>query len=203
MTMLKQLGLQKLSVLINKILATDPLALNELAQLNTKTLCVRVDKTPIVVWVEFSCEGVQLKPAESHALASVNLTGSPSALLKFAKTESHTQMLMDKKIKIQGDLDVLMELKKIQQRIMIDWEGLLAEYIGDFTANRLMMLARHTKKKIAHHLGLLREDSLNYLHHEAVLLPTAPEVDAFYHDIRELRRNIERLETRLKGRVKS
>ncbi len=196
--MLTQITLNKLSHAINKILATDPLALKSLAELHPKTLAIHFEKIPFAVWVEFRANGIALKPLLDNTLPTVSLSGSPSALLRFAKTDSHTQMLMDKKIKIHGDLDVLMTVKKIQHDLIIDWEGLLAEYLGDFPANRLMSIARRAKRKLFRHLGLLKDDSLNYLHHEIALLPTAPEVEQFYQEIRELRRDIDHFAIRLK-----
>lgn len=196
--MLKQLGLKKLAQAINKILASDPLSLEEVQQLQAQVLRIELLKTPFIILVEFHPYGIELKQANADSKATVSLTGKPSALLRFAKTNSQTQMLMDKEVKINGDLELLMQIKKIQQRLAIDWEGLLAEYVGDFVANRFMMLAKRAKAKISSQLQSLRADSLDYLHYEIQLLPTREEVNQFHDDLRDLRRDIERLEVKIK-----
>lgn len=196
--MLKTLAFQELSKAINKILATDPFALNLFSQLANQSLRVQVLKTPFDVCVHFYKNRVSIMPYDDHEPATVTLTGTPSALLRFAKTDSHTQMLMDKQIKIVGDLDLLMEVKKIQAVLMIDWEGLLANYIGDFAANRVGLLVRRAKSKLASHFHLIKEDALDYVHNEALLLPTVVEVNEFYDALRDFRQDLERFERDMK-----
>jgi ubiquinone biosynthesis protein UbiJ len=195
--MLKQLGLQKISQFINQALSTDPEALAELARLQEQTLRIQVLKTPFDVCIQFHANGIAILSAASPA-ATVTLSGTPSALLRFAKTDSHTQMLMDKAIKINGDLDLLMQLKKIQERLHLDWEELLARYFGDFAANRFMLAANKVKERLGYHMRSLKASSLDYVHHEAALLPTAAEVEEFYAGVRDFRRDIERLEHKIK-----
>lgn len=198
--MIKQLGLQKFNQLINRVLATDPEALRALSKLQGQTLRVQVLKTPFDVSVHFDKSGIEIAPASAYA--TVTLIGTPSALLRFAKTDSHTQMLMDKTVKINGDLDLLMELKKIQERLQLDWEELLSQHVGDFVANRLMLLANHLTRRVQHHWRSFKKDGLDYMHYEAGLLPTQHEVEQFYTDVRDLRRDIERLEQKIKMRRK-
>ena len=156
-------------------------------------------KIPFNVCVHFHEEGIELTPSKPQHVATVSLSGTPTALLRFAKTHAHTQMLMDKEIKIVGDLELLMEIKRIQERLMIDWQGLLAEYVGDFAANRLNLMARKAREKLSYHLKLARKDTLDYIHHEAQLLPTQAEAEQFYEEVRTLRHEIERLERKIKN----
>ncbi|MCD6048057.1 MAG: sterol-binding protein [Gammaproteobacteria bacterium] len=195
--MLKQLGLQKISQFINQALSTDPEALAELAKLQGQVLRVQVLKTPFDVCVQFHAHGISLLP-DTSLPATVTLSGTPTALLRFAKTNSHTQMLMDKAIKINGDLDLLMQLKKIQERLHLDWEELLARHFGDFAANRFMLVANKIRDRLGYHARSLKMSGLDYVHHEAALLPTAAEVEEFYAGVRDLRRDIEHLEHKIK-----
>lgn len=196
--MFKQYSLKKISAALNKIFATDPYVFSQFAALEQKTLRVTLLKTPFDLIVTFHQEGIALTSATVHDQATVQLSATPSNLLRFARTKEHTQMLMEQKIQIKGDMDLLMQIKKIEQQLSIDWEGLLAEYLGDFTANRLCSLLKYTKEKITDHLNLLRSDTLDWLHDDLQCLPRVVEANHFYQGVRTLRRDIDRFEARLK-----
>jgi ubiquinone biosynthesis protein UbiJ len=196
--MFKNLALKKMAQAINKMLATDPFVLQQFSALQEKTLRLQILKTPFDFLIIFHAAGIELDFFTADDLATVEMSGTPTSLLRFAKTTEQTQMLMDKKIQIKGDLDLLMQIKKIQQQIVIDWEGLCAEYLGEFFSDRLFSFAKIGKEKISDHLQQFQADSLNYLHDELQLLPTEAEIHDFYEDIRDLRRDIDRLDRCLK-----
>ena len=196
--MLETLALEKISRSISEILASDPATLKRFTQLEGKSLQLHILKTPVNCLATFTTTGVHLSKATTKTHATVCLTGTPSALLRFAKTDAHTQMLMDKTIKIHGDLDMLLEIKKIQQHLHIDWEGLLAGFIGDFAANRFMLAAKEFKTRLSAHVKSFGQSSQDYVHYEAKLLPTQDEVQHFYDELRDFRRDVDRLEAQLR-----
>lgn len=196
--MFKELALKKISRALNKILATDWYVLAQFATLEAKTLRIILLKTPFDFLVSFHKQGIDLKPAIATDQATVQLSGTPSNLLRFAKTKAHTNMLMNQQIQIKGDLDLLMHIRKIEQQLEIDWEGLLAEYFGDFLANRLCLFLKNTKEKMLNHAQLVKMDTLDYLHDGLQCLPRAEEVTHFYRGVRTLRQDIDRLEARWK-----
>ncbi len=194
--MWESLALEKISNALNHVLHTDSASLEQLCQLAGKTLAVKVTHTPIYWLIEFTSYGVQIKKHCSSAHVTVSISGTPSALLRFSKTKSHTQMLMDKTIKIHGDLEMLFELNKIQQHLHIDWESVLAEHIGDFAANRFMQLSKKITTQVAKHLASFKKSTIDFIQHE-ICFPTRPEVDDFYQQLRDLRRDIETFEKKL------
>jgi len=196
--MLKQYSLKKISTALNNMLATHPYVSSQFAALQQKTLRITLLKTPFDLVVTFHQDGIALAAATHSQEATVQLTATPANLLRFARTKEHTQMLMEQKIQIKGDLDLLMQIKKIEQQLAIDWEGLLAEYLGDFAANRLWSLFKIAKEKITHHAKLFGADTMNWLYDDLQCLPRASEANHFYQGVRALRRDIDRFEARLK-----
>ena len=196
--MLTTVALKKITQMLNKILSSDPFVLQDFAALSGKTLRVRLLKTPGDFLIHFDASGLALSIYQPEDPVTVMIAGAPLSLLRFARTDAQTKMLMDKTVQITGDVDLLMMIKKIQSRLSIDWEGLFAECVGDFAANRIFMLLKRARKKITGQANLLYRDGMDYIHHEIEVLPTRAAVEMLYEEIRALRVDVDRVALRLK-----
>ena len=196
--MLKSILLKKITHGLNKILSTDPWSLEKISELAPQTMRLTFTYPSFDLLISFDNQGLNISHFEAKHTPTVWIKGSPFQLLQFSRTTQQTQMLMDKKVEIKGDLELLMQLQKIQKKLLIDWEELLSEVIGDFAANRCFNFLRKAQEKTSEKSKLLHEDTLNYLLYEAKLLPNEIEVKNFYEEIKKLRRDLERLELRIK-----
>lgn len=193
--MIKEVFFHQLSRAINRVLATDPLALEDLKKHSGKALLIELEPMKLTVYVLFTDWGIQLKNQHDTA-ANVRLSGKPLALLAFAKSPDQTKMLMDEAVSLSGEIDLLLKLKQWAQVTQLDIEGLVAEYIGDTAANRLGLLTSHLAKRLRSSLHSLKHSTTLYLQEESQLLPSAPEVEQFIQEVNQFRQDVERATAR-------
>ncbi len=189
--MLREIALNHISACINRLLATDPLFIHALSPLRGKCLAIHCLplKTPIFVLIGAS--GIQLKnhyPGE----VTVSLKGKAMDLLTFIKSPDQTQMLMDERVKIHGEVDFLLKLKRLATTMDLDIEGLIALYLGDTAAVHLHQFAKSAFHKIRATAASFATSTTLYLSEESGLLPTACEVEHFICDVNQLRQDLER-----------
>jgi len=98
---------------------------------------------------------------------------------------------------MSGDTSFIQELYAAFKNLDIDWEDHFARLFGDITTNKASELARDTKQWSNNSLDALMDDTEEYLHEEARLLPTRAEVKRFANDLDELRLGIDRIAARL------
>jgi ubiquinone biosynthesis protein UbiJ len=196
--MFKELSFNLLTQMLNKMIQSDPFALDYLVPLAHKSMRLIVLKTPVDLWIQFYANSIEIKAFQAQDKATITLSGAPSDLLKFAKTHEHTRLLMEKNVKIDGELDVLLDIKRLQEELAIDWESLLAEQLGDFTANRLMTLGKSLHDKVRYQLRRTCQHVEDYLRHETTLVVQRKELEQFSQQSLMLRREIDRIDARIK-----
>jgi ubiquinone biosynthesis protein UbiJ len=193
--MIKEVIFHQLSRAINRVLATDPLALTDLKKHKGKSLLIELEPMKLNVYVLFTETGIQLKNQHDQT-ANVRLSGKPSALLKFAKSPDQTKMLMDETVSLSGEIDLLLKLKQWATTTQLDIEALVADVIGDTAANRLGLLAHHFSQRLRGSMCSLKHSTTLYLQEESRLLPSSSEVEQFVKDVNQLRQDLERATAR-------
>lgn len=194
--MIRELILNHLSKTLNCLLATDPLAFDELKQLAQKTLLIECQPLTTLIYLVITPYGIQLKNSHQGPV-TVSLRGKPSALLRFAKSPDQTKMLMAEEVKIHGELDFLLKLKQIAAKMDLDLEGLLTESIGDSAANRLSTFAKGAWQQTKTRFESLAKSTTLYLQEESQLLPGQTEVEKFILDVNQFRQELDRIEARI------
>lgn len=121
------------------------------------------------------------------------ITATPSALLEMAQTKR-----AGPKISISGNAHLAQTLQQAMSALNIDWEGLLAEHIGDLAARQAGTLFDKLKHFAQRFTSTALSDTADYLVDEQELLPSKPEVEQFYKNVTTLRYDTDRLEARVR-----
>jgi ubiquinone biosynthesis accessory factor UbiJ len=182
---------------LNRLLARDPVTLRALDRLSGRVIALQINSpVAMTLFLIPNNEGLQLQQ-HYGAEPDATLAGSASALLRLVSSEDKAAALFGKGVTISGDSALANRLQTILADADIDWEGLLADQIGDLPAYQAARFLRQqgsywrqTGSSLSHNLG-------EYLQEEARLLPPRAELEAFMADVDNLRQRSDRLEARL------
>lgn len=192
--MIKNLFFKSCEIAINSILALDSESRDKLSTLAGKCVQIELSDNGPTLFLLFTGNHVQVMPT-SLVTADIILRGSASAFVKLATQE--TLNLYQSGVNITGDMGLADELRKIFQRLDLDWEGGLANYTGDAVAHHLGNFARQSLVFTKQLRNNLRGDIKAYLQEEAHFLPVPEEMLTFTAEVTELRDDIDRLEARI------
>lgn len=181
---------------VNKLLATDQVTLDALAELSGKVFEFKVSDAPIHFFLlPHSC-GIELQHQYQHQ-ADTSLTGTLAQFRLLATTDNKSSQLFGNGVIISGDTQLANKLQRIMAAALIDWEGVIASYSSDLIANQLINFGKFAVAQTS-----LTKDSVSlnfaeYLQEEIHTLPPRAEVDGFIEQIDELRLDVDRLDARL------
>lgn len=192
---------KRLSSIVNKALATDVASMQRLAPWVGKVLRIEVQDFNWQVDVEVCEAGVSIKPVaksdtEDTAAADVKMRADLMSFIAIARARGSSESLFKKKIHINGDVGFASDCQAILRDLKIDWEALLAEYIGDVAAHRLMQGASYARKNLCYAAESLAEQTQTYLQHEIKLLPTKNDLQDFTDNVQQCRDHCARLQAR-------
>jgi len=181
---------------VNHALQMDPASLQRLNRLCGRVIEVSCTAPALTVFIRPHSQGMILQGQYDHP-ADCCISGNALALLKLMTADNKTEALFDNQISLSGDLEVSQNLQNLLADLDIDWEGRLAEYIGDITAHQIGNQARslHSWGKGASQSMLLNIEE--YLHEETRDLPPRAELEPFYRGIDELALTTDRLAARI------
>ena len=188
------LGLMESAV--NHALQMDPASLQRLNKLSGRVIEISCTSPALTVFIRPHAQGMILQGHYDHQ-ADCRISGSALALLKLMTADNKTEALLGNQISLSGDLEVSQNLQNLLADLEIDWEGRLAEYIGDIAAHQMGNQARSLRSwgKAASHSMLLNIEE--YLHEETRYLPPRAELEPFYRSIDELTLTTDRLTARI------
>lgn len=188
---------------LNRILRLDPEFLDALEPLQDRILAVEFTGIDKNFYVQFGVEGVTLLEDEDFETlrpdgdVDISFAGSPPAMLRMVSAMRRGASAVGEDVRITGDLSLLESLKLAFQRLDIDLEELLSQYVGDVAAHEIGRVAqafwiwgRRTRE-------ILLADAGEYLVEELRVSPPAVELDDFATDVDRLRDDVERLEKRI------
>lgn len=178
------------------LLRVDPDSKAALARLEGKVLCIEITAPRLTLYMRPSPEGLKI---EQHcdAKADVTLTGSAMAFIKLGTAGTGSRVLSEQRVTIHGDSEIGQAFQKILAQLDIDWEELLALYIGDTPARKAGNVARNFGNWAAHSLALSRRNTGEFLQEEKRVLVTPLAMQRFQNSIDKLRADTDRMEQRI------
>jgi len=181
---------------VNHALQMDPASLQRLNKLSGHVVEISCTAPVLTVFIRPHSQGMILQGHYDHQ-ADCCISASALALLKLMTADNKTEALFDNQVSLSGDLEVSQALQNLLADLDIDWEGRLAEYIGDIAAHQIGNQARslHSWGKGASQSMLLNIEE--YLHEETRDLPPRAELEPFYRGIDELALTTDRLAARI------
>jgi ubiquinone biosynthesis protein UbiJ len=100
-------------------------------------------------------------------------------------------------LEIEGNLDLGQHITDLFDRLEIDWEEYISRYTGDVAAYQIGRIGKRIKKFHQHARSTLTQQINEYTHEEIQLVPAIEELNDFYHDVDELRMDVDRVESKI------
>lgn len=197
LSLFKRTALEGAETLINAALTKDPASKQALTKLEGQVLLVESTLPPLTIAIEPTATGIQLHDNWDGNVA-VTINGTLIAMAAIAVNAKESISFSGTGVNVSGNLDTLHQLNKIMGDVDIDWEGALAEIIGDIPA--------HLVAKGIRNSAVIRKDIVTrassglveVAQEEFNLTPSKNEFEAMIPDIRQLSADADRLAARVR-----
>ena len=182
---------------INAALAMDPGAEKKLQPLNGCVLEIRISNLNQSLFIGAKGNRVLLLSAEHSP--TVTMTASLLALAKLAAKRDSGELIANRDISFSGDAVRAQQIQRFTDNLDIDWEGLLARFIGDAPAKFLTSGAKQSLTLAKTFGQNFVRDLEEFVKYELRLLPSRALADKQFDAIDQLRIASDRLEARVKA----
>ena len=197
LSLFKRTALEGAETLINAALTKDPASKQALTKLEGQVLLVESTLPPLTIAIEPTATGIQLHD-NWDGNVTVTINGTLIAMAAIAVNAKESISFSGTGVNVSGNLDTLHQLNKIMGDVDIDWEGALAEIIGDIPA--------HLVAKGIRNSAVIRKDIVTrassglveVAQEEFNLTPSKNEFEAMIPDIRQLSADADRLAARVR-----
>ncbi|MCV2403976.1 SCP2 sterol-binding domain-containing protein [Marinomonas sp. C2222] len=200
---MSSLSLSAISIIekaINLALDQDAPSQDRLAKLTGQQVFLYIEDFSFILQIHILEKGVMLFKPES--LDEVDLDpkldtlvqGPSSAFRKLLEGDG----FFDGDLRIQGNAQALMTLHKVMEGFEFDWEGLLADHIGDLPASAVARLLRMKWSWSKEFATATRIQLVHHLQTDSQLLPSKIEVNAHLENLEAFGTQLDRFEARLK-----
>lgn len=179
-----------------RLLQSDPTTLERLGELDGKVIALDFESTDVTVFMFPTLAGIRLRN-EWDGEVDVHMRGTPSELLKMGMAGKAPITPGKINIKLEGDLHVGQQFKKILDDMQIDWEELLSQHVGDIAAYHTSRFVRGMHKRIREAVKATATNSSEYLRFEAEILPADWRVDEFINSVDKIREDVDRMAMRV------
>lgn len=184
-------------VALNRTLRLEPEVLADFARLQGKVLTLTVEGPDWSFHVECLADGVRVA-AESPKPPDVELRGGAILLSRLAAQFARGETTLPPGVEVQGDAELLHRFVRLLARIGFDPAEVIARYVGDGAAQRLVGGLRSVfgwGRKSADTLTL---DTAEYLREETRDLARRVDAEEWMDAVDTLREGSDRLEARIR-----
>lgn len=197
LSLFKRTALEGAETLINATLTKDPASKQALIKLEGQVLLVESTLPPLTIAIEPTATGIQLHDNWDGNVA-VTINGTLIAMAAIAVNAKESISFSGTGVNVSGNLDTLHQLNKIMGDVDIDWEGALAEIIGDIPAH---LIAKGIRNSAVIRKDIVTRASsglVEVAQEEFNLTPSKNEFEAMIPDIRQLSADADRLAARVR-----
>ena len=185
---------------INLALKQDTPSQNRLSKLAGQQVFLYVEDFDFILQIHILEQGVMLNRPES--IEEIELDPRLDTLVQ-GPSAAYRKLLegdgfFDGDLRIQGNAQALMTLHKVMENFELDWEGLLADHIGDLSAAALARLLRAQWSWSKEFATSTRMQLVQHLQTDSQLLPSKIEFDHFVDEMDRFGTLIDRAEARLR-----
>lgn len=195
MNPLEQL-LRPLAAMINRQVTTKTPARELCAELDGKTIAVRVRDTALAMYFAIREDGVELR-LDADAEPDVAITGSLLSLGSLAMQGGESG-LRDGSIELSGDVYTAQAFQQLLGYGRPDLEEELSTIVGDTAAHGIGDIVRAVARWSRQAGSTMRQNVSEYLQEESRAVPSRYEVEKFRQRINTLRDDVDRLEARIR-----
>ena len=197
LSLFKRTALEGAEALINAALTKDPASKQALTKLEGQVFLVESTLPPLTIAIEPTATGIQLHD-NWDGNVTVTINGTLIAMAAIAVNAKESISFSGTGVNVSGNLDTLHQLNKIMGDVDIDWEGALAEIIGDIPAH---LIAKGIRNSAVIRKDIVTRASsglVEVAQEEFNLTPSKNEFEAMIPDIRQLSSDADRLAAKVK-----
>lgn len=187
---------QLLEKALNRYLALDHESKRRIALLRDKKVTIELLGTPLIVQMIFAEEKVQLD-WNPTTTPDIRIKGTPLNLLHMSIAPEQRQRFFAEDVVVEGNMELAQHVLAIFDDLEIDWEEQLSQWIGDVPAHQTGRVLRSVKAFSQRVRRSLLRNVNEYVHEEVNLFPPPEALQHFFHDVDELRMDVDRLEARI------
>lgn len=118
-------------------------------------------------------------------------------LLSIACGAQYQPLLENGSVHVQGDLEAVRQVGRIFRAVEIDWEEIVAPYVGDLLAHQFGVWLGRANSYRRRSIKNFLLDVSEYLQEESRVMPARAEIDRFLKDANSLETDIGHLEARI------
>ena len=181
---------------INRYIALDPESKNRIALLQGKVVTLELKGISLTLQMVFTQKSIELK-WENFSEADLIIRGTPLNLLHMSIARDKRQQFFAEDVVVEGNMELAQQVLAVFDELEIDWEENFSEWLGDVPAYQTGRLVRGLKKFQQRFNKTFLTNLNEYLHEEVNLFPPVRATQDFFHDIDELRMDVDRLEARI------
>lgn len=185
-----------LETAINTALKYDPGTLRDLSEIEGQVLVIDCNMPDLRIAIEAQQQQIILH-TNWDGEAAVTLEGSLLALAKMAANASDTSSFAGSGVQLSGNLETLHKLHKILSQLNIDWDGALADLVGDIPAHIIGSAVR--KSRQIHKQTLQRATSAltEVAQEELEIIPSQNAFAQFKQEVRQMASDTDRIMARV------
>ena len=181
-----------LETAINTALKYDAGTVRDLSELEGQLLLVDCTMPVMRLAIEASQEKIILHN-NWNGDAAVTIEGTMVALAKMAVNASDTSSLAGSDVKLSGNLETLHRLHKILSKLNIDWEGCLADMVGDVPAHIIGSAVRKSAKFSSESMQRASSALVEVAQQELEIIPSQNSFKQFKQDVRQMAADTDRI----------
>jgi ubiquinone biosynthesis protein UbiJ len=182
---------------INRYLTLDPESPKRIASLNNKIVSLELSGILLTVQMLFVDKTIQLK-WNDFLIPDLTIRGTPLNLLHLSLAPERRQHFFAEDVALEGNIELAEPVFAIFNELEIDWEEYISKWTGDVPAYQTSRFVRQIKK-VGQRIRKTLVYNLNeYLHEEINAFPPLEALENFFHDVDNLRMDVDRLEVRIK-----
>ena len=177
---------------INTALKYDPATLSDLSKIEGQILLIDCTIPDLRIAIEMRQQKIIVHPYWDNE-AAVTLQGSMIALAKMAANASNTSSFAGTGVQLSGNLETLHALHKILSKLDIDWDGLLADTVGDIPAYVIGSAFRKSREISQQSLHRAANALAEVAEEELEIIPSQNAFTQFKKDVRQMASDTDRL----------
>lgn len=189
---------QRLEVLINGALEHDPQSQQRVAALAGKVLALHIQDFNRTLIIQPLPHGVELSADVDAFDIDMTLSASIKALVAITRDGIENVDLPKGAIDIQGDPIIGQRFAQLIAELDVDWDGLLAEHIGDTPASLVSQGLKQAQSIAMRGKTIATEKFQNLVKEEIGVLADKQQAEEFLQGVDTLKADAERLLARIK-----
>lgn len=190
--------LQLFELASNKTLEYDPQTQARLAKLQGKTMVLHLKSINQLLAITSRPEGLEFSRSLPESV-DVTLKATIGAMIKITRDGIEDAELEPGELEIIGDPIVGQRFGLVISELDVDWQGLIAEQIGDGPANAVTSAAVQAKAFAKASQSNFKDWLNDFIKNELDVVVDKQEVDEFLDDVDTLRADIDRLDVKVKN----